>query len=356
MQVGINSVINMDPLVSIVILNWNGWKDTLECLESVYQINYPRYQVILVDNHSQDESLEKIRQYCQGNVTVESKFYNYNPENKPITLMELTNDEAQRISKKTTSDDQPIQSGNPTLTLIKNDANYGFAEGNNIAMDYTQNTSDPCYILLLNNDTIADPDFLSQMVKVAQKDERVGIVGGKLLSAFNPQIIDSTGHVISWGRMVDRGHGKMDNGQYDDEVEIMGAMAAAALFRREMLKDTGLLDTSYITLGEDADLSWRAHDLGWKAKYAPSAIVYHKRGQAITRKSVIPKMTVLSLKNTAEYVSRYGSSYHKLSYMLLMTKEGLFVLTGSIMGRNETNKVEYLHTLINAYLKIFRSF
>ncbi|HPX78231.1 MAG TPA: glycosyltransferase, partial [Methanobacterium sp.] len=64
----------MNPLVSIIILNWNGWQDTLECLESVFQIDYPNYQVILVDNNSQDQSLEKIRKYTQGKITVKSPF------------------------------------------------------------------------------------------------------------------------------------------------------------------------------------------------------------------------------------------------------------------------------------------
>jgi len=339
----------MNPLVSIIILNWNGWQDTLECLESLYQINYPNYHVILVDNHSQDQSLEKIREYCQGKITTESKFYTYNPENKPLTLNELTKKEAEEEISK-------IEMPDNHLTLIKNDRNYGFAKGNNIAIKYTQKIHNPNYILLLNNDTVVTPEFLTEMVNVAESDEKVGIVGCKLLNADNPQIIDSTGHIINWGRIVDRGHGKVDKGQYDHEIEIMGAMAACALYKKEMLRETGLLDTSYVTLGEDADLSWKAHNLGWKALYTPDAVVYHKRGRTITKKSVIPEMTVLSLKNTAEYVTRYGNSYNKLLFLFLITKEGLFVLTGSIIGRNETNKGEYFNTLMESYLKIFKSF
>ncbi len=345
----------MNPLVSIIILNWNGWQDTLECLESIYQITYPNYQVILVDNHSQDQSLEKIREYCQGKITpTESKFHTYNPENKPIKIHELTNQETENKTKQTETN--KTETPNNHLTLIKNDKNYGFAQGNNIAIKYTQKTHHPDYILLLNNDTVVNPKFLTEMVKVAESDEEVGIVGGKLLNAFNPQIIDSTGHVVSWGRIIDRGHGEVDKGQYDHELGVMGAMAACALYKKEMLRDTGLLDTSYVTLGEDADLSWRAHNLGWKALYTPDAIVYHKRGRSITKKSVIPKMTVLSLKNTAKYVIRYGNFHDKILFLLLMTKEGLFVLAGSLMGRNETDRSEYFNTLMESYLKIFKSF
>ena len=74
----------MNPKVSIIILNWNGWEDTIECLESVYLITYPRYDVIVIDNGSTDESIEKIKGYAKGIVKVESKFVNFSQENKPI--------------------------------------------------------------------------------------------------------------------------------------------------------------------------------------------------------------------------------------------------------------------------------
>ena len=89
-------MIPSNPSVTIIILNWNGWQDTLECLESLYQINYPHYQVILVDNHSQDQSLEKIREYCQGKITIKSPFLKYNPQNKPIKIKELTKEETEQ--------------------------------------------------------------------------------------------------------------------------------------------------------------------------------------------------------------------------------------------------------------------
>jgi GT2 family glycosyltransferase len=381
----------MKPLVTIIILNWNGWKDTLECLESLYQIEYPNYKVILVDNHSQDQSLKRIREYCQELITIKSPFFNYQTKNKPIQIKELTYQENQLTDDPDKGEQENNLANNPnkngkeiqllnnqdkagkenkspkvtkqypnedktTLTLIKNDANYGFAKANNIAMEYTLKNHNPNYILLLNNDTIVEGEFLTEMISVAENDEKIGIVGGKLLNANNPQIIDSTGHIISWGRIIDRGHGKIDKHQYDNQNKIMGAMAAAALYKREMLRDIGLLDTDYITLGEDADLSWRAHNRGWKAIYNPKSIIYHKRGKSITKKSIIPKMTILSLKNTTEYVNRYGNFIQKFQFKLVITKEGLKVLTGSILGKNDIKAGKYLRVLLKSYLKIFKSF
>ena len=86
----------MVPKVAIIILNWNNWKDTIECLESVYQIDYPNYNVIVVDNSSENESIQKIKEYCNGLIYVKSKFFQYNPINKPIQVLELTEEDVKK--------------------------------------------------------------------------------------------------------------------------------------------------------------------------------------------------------------------------------------------------------------------
>ena len=78
----------MFPRVSIIILNWNGWRDTIECLESLYRITYPNYDVIVVDNGSRDDSVQKIKEYCEGKIEVNSKFFKYDPSNKPTKVFE----------------------------------------------------------------------------------------------------------------------------------------------------------------------------------------------------------------------------------------------------------------------------
>ena len=77
----------VNPRVAIIILNWNGWSDTIECIESVYQITYPNYQVIIVDNNSSDNSIKKIKEYAEGKIDIKSNFFFYNPNNKPIHII-----------------------------------------------------------------------------------------------------------------------------------------------------------------------------------------------------------------------------------------------------------------------------
>ena len=144
----------MNPKVSIIILNWNGWRDTIECLESLYQITYPNYDVIIVDNGSEDGSIQKIKEYAESKIKVESKFFEYSSENKPIKIIEYTREEAEAGGgKEKEITDLP---SNKKMIIIKNEKNYGFAEGNNIAMRYALKALNPDYILLLNNDTVVD--------------------------------------------------------------------------------------------------------------------------------------------------------------------------------------------------------
>jgi hypothetical protein len=129
----------MPPHVTIILLNWNGWKDTLECLESIYQISYPSFSVVLVDNYSTDDSLPKIRDFCSGelNVFSELKAGNIskiikNPSKKPIELWEFNESD---IEEKTYFKEsiKSLPSGS-NLFLIKNNENYGFAGGNNVGI------------------------------------------------------------------------------------------------------------------------------------------------------------------------------------------------------------------------------
>src|SRR4030042_5210130 len=111
----------MTPKVSIIILNWNGWRDTIECLESLYRITYLNYDVIIIDNGSTDESIKKIKEYAQGKIKVDSKFFEYSIMNKPITIIEyIPEDLFTGDGKKEINNNQSYRK----MILIKNDKNY----------------------------------------------------------------------------------------------------------------------------------------------------------------------------------------------------------------------------------------
>lgn len=174
------------PRVSIIIINWNGWKDTIECLESVYQIDYPNFDVIVVDNNSLDDSLEKIKEYSSGKLLVESDFFCYKAENKPLHIAEYMEDETLSNIK------------GPDLIIIKNKGNLGFPGGNNIGINFALKHYAPNYLLLLNNDTVVHPGFLTELILEGEYNKDVGILGPKIYYYDNPDVIWSAGCKISW--------------------------------------------------------------------------------------------------------------------------------------------------------------
>ena len=265
------------PRVSIISINWNGWKDTIECLESLYQINYPNYDVILVDNASEDDSITKIKDYCKGKIKVESEFFGYQDDIKPINVFEYTNLELNGIEKM----DQFSISSSRRLILIKNDKNYGFAEGNNIGMKFALEILDSDYILLLNNDTVVDKDFLSELINVAESDENIGFVGPKVYIYSNKDMLQVAG-----GSEVDLKHGEVseiayhykDNGKYDYYFEPDFIGGTCILGKRKVIEKVGLLDSNYFMYWEDADWCFRGRKHGYKSAYAFKSKIWHKYG------------------------------------------------------------------------------
>jgi len=260
--------------VSIIILNWNGWKDTIECLESLYQINYSNFDVIVVDNDSHDESLEKIRNYASGNINIKSEFFEYNYSNKPIKILEYTRNEYENSKGEINFFKLPSK----RLFLIKNDANYGFAEGNNIGIRYAFNDLNPNYILLLNNDTVVDKDFLEELVNIGETNTDIGIIGPKIYYYDEQNTIWCVGGKIDWkfARGLHVGINEVDNGQYNEMREFDYVSGSALLIKREVVDGIGLLDKQFFLYFEESDWALRASQKEYRSVYAPEAKVWHK--------------------------------------------------------------------------------
>lgn len=260
-------------MVAIVILNWNGWEDTVECLESLYQINYPNYEVILVDNNSSNDSVEKIKDYTEGKIKVESEFFEYNTDNKPIEIEEYSKEESEsKFNKSSLSHDRDH------LILIKNDKNYGFAEGNNIGIRYALQNLNVDYMLLLNNDTVVDKDFLGKMVNIGEIDRNMGIIGPKIYYYYDPSSIWCIGGKIDWkfARGLHIGTNEVDVGQYNKTEEFDYVSGSAFLVKREVIDKIGLMDKKFFLYFEETDLALRAYQKGYKSVYAPEAKIWHK--------------------------------------------------------------------------------
>ncbi|KUH34453.1 glycosyl transferase family 2 [Thermococcus celericrescens] len=267
------------PRVSIIVLNWNGWKDTIECLESLYRITYPNYDVIMVDNGSKDDSIQKIKEYAEGRIKVNSKFFEYNSSNKPIKVFEITEDEARegKFNKPAYEKFDPDR----RMILFKNKDNYGFAGGNNVGIKFALSVLDPDYILLLNNDTVVDKEFLTELVKVAESDEKIGIVGPKIYYYdYNGRsdVINFTGaDLILWkGKEKRYGAGEVERGQWDKILAVNKIEGSCMLIKSKVLREVGLFEERFFCYWEETDLDFRVKREGYKLLYVPTGNIWHK--------------------------------------------------------------------------------
>lgn len=306
-----------NPQVAIIILNWNGWKDTVECLESLFQIDYSNYKVIILDNASKDNSLEKIREYCEGKLIIKSDFFKYNSLNKPIKVFELNKEEIEKTVIKEKFHNIP---SNKKLILIKNDKNYGFTEGNNIGIRFALKAFNSNYILLLNNDTVVDPKFLTELVKVAEKDLKIEFVGPKVyyynFNGRNDIINFAGGKQNLWKFKPSHiGYKKPDKGQFDENYEVDYVHGCCLLAKSKMLKEIGLLDNEYGSYREENDWAIRAHKKGWKSFYAYNSKIWHKIAGS-TKKTDNVLVHHLETRNRFLFVKKNSKTSQKITFFL----------------------------------------
>ncbi len=213
------------PLVSVIIVNYNGMKFLENCIGSLLAQTYPNVEIIIVDNASTDSSIAYLMSRYDG------------------------------------------------LILVENAANLGFAGGVNTGIRNSQGH----FIMTLNNDAWADARCIEHLVTEMTGDDRTGMCATKML--FPDTRINSAGICISQsGAAWDRGMFEADTGQYNNLEEIFGPCAGAALYRRKMLDEIGLFDEDFFLYLEDVDLAFRGRLAGWKCMFVPEAVVFHYHG------------------------------------------------------------------------------
>jgi GT2 family glycosyltransferase len=272
------------PLVCILILNWNGWNDTIECVESCRKLSYPDFRIIIVDNGSVDGSETILRE----------RF--------------------------------------PDIELIQTGANIGFAGGNNVGIRYALEKGAD-YVWLLNNDTIVDAEALSALVQVAEGDKTVGMIGSKIVYHDDPNIIWYAGAVLDPQRPYrpyHRGLNEYDRGQYDEACETGYITGCSLLARKEMVEAVGFLDDDLFLYFEDVDWSARASAGGWKIVYCPGSMVYHKVSLSVGG-AASPALLYYTARNRLYFVRRNFTGrlmdafcYDIYEHVLVNIKKGRF--------------------------------
>lgn len=217
------------PSVAVVVLNWNGTDDTLECLESLRYLDYPKAEVIVIDNGSTPPAVAEI---------------------------------GRRF---------------PTATCLQLNENLGYAGGNNVGIRYAVEKGHD-YVFVLNNDTIVSPGCLRAAVAIAESDQRIGAVGVKIIALDDPARVWVAFGQVTYRQDLVRliGFYELDNGAFDRVQDVEWVPGTAILLRRQAIEDVGVFDEQFFAYHEDVDWCTSARAKGFRIAYVPDAVVYHK--------------------------------------------------------------------------------
>jgi hypothetical protein len=338
----------MAPKVSIIILNWNGFKDTLECLESLGKLEYASFDIIVVDNGSRDQSVEILEGYLrkieEGQIAREKAAVH--------RFLSLERNELQSVSLK------EFSQADRSLFLIKNEKNYGFAEGNNIAIRFALRLN-PDFILLLNNDTVADSGLLRELVGVAESSPDIGMVGPKILYydyLGRKDILNSAGGYFDRRKGIDRtlGFREEDWGQYDALREVDIVEGSCMLIPWRVLSEIGLFDPDYFAYWEDTDLCFRVRAKGYRLIFAPRARLWHKVSAA--SKGVLGGTSVyFNTRNNLLFMSKHSRGNNLLFFLFYFTyfRSWTKFLSYAIKYKNMKAAITYMRGIRDG-LKYFK--
>jgi GT2 family glycosyltransferase len=257
------------PLVFILVLNWNSHRFTLKCVQSLHMLTYHNHRILLIDNGSTDGSEEILR------------------------------------------------AAFPALTLIQTGENLGYAGGNNVGIDHAL-ASGADYIWLLNNDTEVDVYALSALVEALETNAQASVAGSKIYSLEEPEILSYAGGVIDpWrGQVRHRGRGEVDRGQYDLCQPTAFVTGCSLLIRSSTIRRCGMIDAGFFLYYEDLDWNLRIQKAGFLCLYVPESKLWHQEGGSLGRslgKKMKPDVVYYIARNSLYFYEAHFPIFQRLS-------------------------------------------
>ncbi len=256
----------MLPKVSVIVLHWNREHDTRECLESLLSCSYQNLEIVLVDNGSANTSGEQLHREF------------------------------------------------PSVVFLRNETNLGFSGGNNVAIQHSLQRG-ARYVVLLNNDTIVDPNFITPLVELAESTPTIATIGCKIYFHDQRTTFWYAGGVFRTGTGVARHRGmhEADTGRYERIEETDFVTGCMMFLRREALEQVGLLESSFFAYFEDADWCLRARRAGWRIVFNPHSKIWHKVSASTTIDS--PFYLYLTMRNKILMIRRHSSALKTMFFL-----------------------------------------
>jgi hypothetical protein len=266
-------------MIYLIILNWNGWKDTIACLQSILAIKQPFMRIILCDNNSDDGSISYLKNWLSQLPT------------ETFALSQSADPEI-KICKKYSyqrvdfiKEPQATPDADHRICLIQTGKNRGYGGGNNIAISFAMRDPTAAAVWILNNDTAVDQNALMHLQNYVNNHPRCGLVGSKILLFDKPETIQAIGGSYSphLGLSKHIGAYEKDQGQYDTprSLSLIDYPIGASLYAtRAYIESVGLLNEDYFLYFEELDWVLRGKNNGWEWGFCWQSRVFHKEGQS----------------------------------------------------------------------------
>ncbi len=279
----------MRQIVPVIILNWNGLNDTKRAIESVLAQTYKNWRLYVADNDSANKEGFQINEFI--------KTYQ-------------------------------------NITFIQFDDNLGFTEAHNrIFRKYILTNTDYEYVLLLNNDAFAEPDWIENLLKAAN-NTNAGMVASKMIQYYNKHLLDNAGHMIlNTAEIIPLAH-DIRADKFNIPFENFGACGGACLYNIDMLTHIGLFDDNFTTGYEDAELGARAIVCGYTCLYEPSAVVFHKGSQSLKKIMNEDYLTQIQRNIFYTYFKLMPSIVIFLNLPIIIFKYGLVLIIDILFRRS----------------------
>jgi hypothetical protein len=257
--------------VCALVINWNGGSVVLDCLASLTRTAYPDLEIVVVDNASTDGSAEAI---------------------------------GERF---------------PSVHIIRNRSNLGYAGGGNVGIEYALNGGSR-YVLILNNDLTLDPQAISELVSALQQNPSWGIAGAKLYRQDDPKKLYCVWEVIKYNHVLTRsvGEHELDHGQYDQVREVDCPCGAAMMIRREVSEHIGVFDPLYFAYQEQVDFCERARKQGLKIGFVPSAKAWHHGEYSLRSRQSLYLKTYLLRRNSVIFMKKHGNALTWIKFLFFV--------------------------------------
>ncbi|RDC62973.1 glycosyltransferase family 2 protein [Adhaeribacter pallidiroseus] len=334
-----------EPKVYIILVNFNRWQDTLECLESIFKLTYSNYRVIVVDNNSENDSCTRIQDWANGSqaISFNKNFYQKTgidsfPVAKPISFL---------FYNKLNRTNETDLTGREKLILIQSNANLGFAGGNNKATTFALHQGDADYFWYLNNDTVVNKEALTRIINFIKKEELVGknygIIGTKLLFYEQPELLQGIGgNYNKWSgltsHVLENTNDKSLKSIYSEKAVVDYPIGASMVVTKAFIEEVGLMEEDYFLYFEELDWTQRAHKKGLSIISFLNCKVYHKEsasiGNSTGKKSKIADF--YNLRNRILISQRFFKPYLPLVYL------GYIPVIFNRLKRKQLNRIKMI--------------